>query len=73
MGSACIAGVTRRPSEAVEDERRRRTDQEAGRLSDRPGLGLDDERGPGGDDDKRREHAVEAQLAFLKKKFGKKS
>jgi hypothetical protein len=40
--------------------------------ADRPGLGLeDDERGPGGDDDKRREHAVEAQLAFLKKKFGK--
>ena len=41
--------------------------------ADRPGVDLDDERGPGGDDDKRREHAVEAQLAFLKKKFGKKS
>jgi hypothetical protein len=39
--------------------------------ADRPGLGLDDERGPAVDDDKRREHAVEAQLAFLKKKFGK--
>ena len=39
--------------------------------ADRPGLGLDDERGPAVDDDKRREHAVEEQLAFLKKKFGK--
>jgi hypothetical protein len=36
---------------------------------DRPGI--DDERGPGVDDQKLREHAVEAQLAFLKKKFGK--
>jgi hypothetical protein len=39
--------------------------------ADRPGLGLDDERAPGGNDEKLREQAVEAQLAFLKKKFGK--
>jgi hypothetical protein len=39
--------------------------------ADRPGLGLDDERVPGANDEKLREQAVEAQLAFLKKKFGK--
>jgi hypothetical protein len=39
--------------------------------AERPGLGLDDERVPGGRDEKLREQAVEAQLAFLKKKFGK--
>jgi hypothetical protein len=39
--------------------------------ADRPGLGLDDERASGVSDEKLRERAVEAQLAFLKKKFGK--
>jgi hypothetical protein len=39
--------------------------------ADRPGLGLDDERVPGARDEKLQEQAVEAQLAFLKKKFGK--
>ena len=40
--------------------------------ADRPGLGLDDDRAAP-DDQKRKEQAVEAQLAFLKKKFGKQS
>jgi hypothetical protein len=38
--------------------------------ADRPGLGLDEEPAPH-DDRQRLDHAVEAQLAFLKKKFGK--
>jgi multidrug resistance efflux pump len=37
--------------------------------ADRPGSGLDDE--PPGSDEHRRQQAIEAQLAFLKKKFGK--
>ncbi|MFL5403305.1 MAG: hypothetical protein ACJ8BF_10860 [Gemmatimonadales bacterium] len=41
--------------------------------ADRPGPGLDDDPAPGANDEKRREQAVEAQLAFLKKKFGKQS
>ena len=39
--------------------------------ADRPGLGLDDEPAPGAGDQKLRDQAVDAQLAFLKKKFGK--
>jgi hypothetical protein len=39
--------------------------------ADRPGLGLDEQRASGGSDDRLRERAIEAQLAFLKKKFGK--
>jgi hypothetical protein len=39
--------------------------------ADRPGLGLDDDRAPGVSEEKLRDQAVEAQLAFLKKKFGK--
>jgi hypothetical protein len=41
--------------------------------ADRPGLGLDDELADKAADEKRRQRAVEAQLAFLKKKFGKQS
>jgi hypothetical protein len=39
--------------------------------ADRPGVGLDDHTAQGASDEKLREQAVEAQLAFLKKKFGK--
>jgi hypothetical protein len=39
--------------------------------ADRPGLGLDDELANKPADEKLRQQAVEAQLAFLKKKFGK--
>jgi hypothetical protein len=39
--------------------------------ADRPGLGLDDEPAQGASEEKLRERAIEAQLAFLKKKFGK--
>ena len=39
--------------------------------ADRPGVGLDDHEAQGAGDEKLREQAVEAQLAFLKKKFGK--
>jgi hypothetical protein len=56
------------PSESIEAAWR---DLEAAG-ADRPGLGLDDERVQGAGDEKLREQAVEAQLAFLKKKFGKK-
>jgi hypothetical protein len=38
--------------------------------ADRPGLGLDEDQ-PHPDDKTRLDQAVEAQLAFLKKKFGK--
>jgi hypothetical protein len=38
--------------------------------ADRPGRGLDDD-SPRTDDEHRRQQAIEAQLAFLKKKFGK--
>ena len=37
----------------------------------RPGLGLDDDGAPTQTDQRLKEQAVEAQLAFLKKKFGK--
>jgi hypothetical protein len=40
--------------------------------AERPGVGVDDDRPPL-DDQKRLDQAVEAQLAFLKKKFGKQS
>jgi hypothetical protein len=40
--------------------------------ADRPGRGLEDE-SSGVDDEHRRQQAIEAQLAFLKKKFGKQS
>jgi hypothetical protein len=55
------------PSESIEAAWR---DLEAAG-ADRSGLGLDDERAPGASDEKLREQAIEAQLAFLKKKFGK--
>jgi hypothetical protein len=56
------------PAESVEAAWR---DLEAGG-ADRPGLGLDDDRAPL-DDQRRKDQAVEAQLAFLKKKFGRQS
>jgi hypothetical protein len=40
--------------------------------AERPGVGVDDDRPPL-DEQKRLDQAVEAQLAFLKKKFGKQS
>jgi hypothetical protein len=55
-----------KPSESIDAAWR---DLEAGG-AERPGLGLDEDRAPA-DDQKRKEQAVEAQLAFLKKKFGK--
>jgi hypothetical protein len=37
----------------------------------RPGSGLDEPPGPEASDEQLRQQAVEAQLAYLKKKFGK--
>jgi hypothetical protein len=56
------------PSESIEAAWR---DLE-GAGADRPGLGLDDDHVPA-NEQKLKEQAVEAQLAFLKKKFGKQS